>query len=280
MRSPSCVCILCIVSLASICLSKTDTWKVGAIPGGEAFLVLTPMEHRLDSILEESHRWSLERIANGSAYRGKYPDSVLRRFLQREKDEYRSPRDNRARFRIRSERNGKPDPEGMFRDTALPPMLCSCVLTENGVARLQAGMWVFDGFKLQLELDSSERIRSWFWEDQHKRAPFKRSLADTSLRDDVLVENVGQELQLAKPLRFVPGQMVVGRLAFRATPYFRSSEFRSWVKEGGYSDAIMDTIRTAGTMDFICQLKACPPADSATRWSRTNERKWSDDPCR
>jgi hypothetical protein len=42
----------------------------------------------------------------------------------------------------------------------------------------------------------------------------------------------------------------------------------------------MDTIRTAGTMDFICQLKACPPADSATRWNRTNDRKWSDDPCR
>lgn len=263
------------------CYSRSESWKVGPIPGGESFLVLSPMEHRRDSITERHHQEHLARLADGSALIVKYPDSVLRKFVQEEKNEHRPLRDNRARFRNRSERNGKPDPEGMFRDTAMWETECSCVLTENGIARLQAGMWVFGGFQMELELDRSGGIRSRFWEDQHERPVFKRTLADSSLDDDVLVANSVQELLLAKPPRFSPGESVRGRLEFRTAPYFRSSEFQSsFSKEGGYSDATMDIVRTAGTMDFLCQVKACAPADSATRWNRANNPKWSNDPCR
>lgn len=281
MRLSSRVVLLGLSLVLSGCYSRNESWKVGPIPGEGGFLVLTPRERERDSLGEARYQREVANIASGKGFLVKYPDSVLREILQRTKEEYRPLRENRARFRNRSERNGKPDPEGMFRDTTTWETECSCVLTENGVTRMQAGMWVFGGFQLELELDRSGGVGSRFWEDQHKRLVFKRSLADTSLDDDVLVENVGKDLLLARAPRFSPGESVRGRLEFRTSPYFRSSEFQSsFSKEGDYSDARMDTVRTAGTVDFVCQLKACAPADSATRWNRANNPKWSNDPCR
>lgn len=273
--------LLCLLLVLSGCYSRSESWKVGPIPGGESFLALSPMEHRRDSMTERHHQEHLARLADGSALIVKYPDSVLRKLVQEEKDEHRSLRDNRARFRSRSERNGKPDPEGMFRDTSVVEASCECNLTENGILRIQAAQWLFGGFSLEMELDRSGQLQSRFWEDQHKRSVFKKSLADSLLHDNVLVDDVEQELVLSKAPRFSSGESVRGRLEFRTAPYFRSSEFQSsFSKEGDYSDAKMDTVRTAGTMDFVCQVKACAPADSATRWNRANNPKWSNDPCR
>jgi hypothetical protein len=282
MRPPYLACLLCISALASSCLSKTDTWEVGAIPDQASFLALTPREHRRDSLMESHFRKRLASIADGKGFIVKYPDSLLRHFIQKEKENYQPHRDNRARFRNRSIRNGKPDPEGMFREPFVWETECSCYLTENGIIRVQAGQWVFGGFSLELELGKSGYLGGKFWEDQHERLVFKQALKDSALRDDVLVDNVEQRLVLSKAPSFSRGERVLGRMTFKTVPYFRSSEFQaSFSKEGGdYSAAKMDTVRSAGTMDFVCQLKACAPADSLTRWNRANNPKWSNDPCR
>jgi hypothetical protein len=227
-------------------------YNVGTIPNISRFEKMTQNEIRIDKLMNKHHTERLQRMIDGTAFIKGVLEKDKRESIEYEKIKFQRYKDNRSRYYLDLFINDKKD-DKHFEDIDTLTTECGCYLSGDTI-KIQMGIWVFGGFTFSIDL-TKNKFTSKYWEDTHKEPIYKTDLTDSSLVDNIFVENEEQLLILDKKPTFKIDENILGYLTFKTKNYYRTSEYQSGMAKDVYDGKSMDKLNMTGSLYFKCKVR-------------------------
>ncbi|MEP6846179.1 MAG: hypothetical protein ABI861_09250 [Panacibacter sp.] len=200
-------------------------FKVGIIPDLISFEKMTQREIDLDTMMARYQKESLQGMEDGTAFIKETTEEDKSEAIADWKIKYTKYNENRSRYFFETFVNEKKD-DKEFSDIDTITTDCGCYLSGDTI-KIGIGIWVFGGFGFSIDLVNNKFI-SCYWVDKHERNVYKANFTDTSLDDNVVVDNIDQSLTLFENPNYKLGEEITGYLVFKTKKYYRSSDFEHW----------------------------------------------------
>lgn len=194
-------------------------YVVGTIPLRNDFLALTKQEKELDSLFNSDFK----EIGNSQKHRNLPTISF---------------RNNRARILLYETTNGKQWQKDPSLKKGMSTM-CRCAV-DGDTMEINMAAGFFGGVGLKIKV-YGKQFGSWFFQENDNVENLKTTLADTSFRSRVIVENKSQHLAFDRQPDFKPGQQITGYFTFTSDEYFEKNRQN------------IDTLSASGKIHFTCQ---------------------------
>lgn len=227
-------------------------YSIAPIPQISRFEEMTQNETRIDTLMARHNKEKLQRMLDGTAFIEGVSAEDRQKAIEYQTIHYQRYKDNRSRYYLDLIVNDKKSYTSVEdRDTLTTE--CSCYLSGDTI-KVKMGIWVFGGFAISIDI-TKKKFTSSYWEDTHKQPIYKANLTDSSLVDNILVENETQSLILESRPAFKPDENIFGYLTFATNNYYRTSEYESGLAPDNYSQKTMDKINRVGSLYFKCKLR-------------------------
>lgn len=232
---------------------NNSEYNIGVIPNIGKFEKMTQNEIRIDTLKLNAHNRSLKSMLDGTAFIKGVSEKDKQESIEYENIKYQRYKDNRSRYDLNLLINDKKDNKYLEGVDTLTTE-CSCYLSGDTI-RVKMGIWVFGGFSFSIDL-TKNKFKSTYWEDTHKQPIYKSDLRNSSLVDNVLVENQEQSLVLDKEPTFLIDDNILGFLTFKTKNYYREKNYgRIGAEEDDNRGKYMDTLNLAGSLYFKCKVR-------------------------
>lgn len=230
----------------------SSKYDIGTIPNYTKFKKMTAHEIRFDTLKEKHNTESLQKMLDGTAFIEGVSEIDKQKTIEYHKITSQRYKDNRSRYFMELNINDKKDTEH-FKGVDMLTSECSCYLKGDTI-HIKMGNWVFGGFAFSINL-TKNKFKSTYLEDTHKQLIYKTDLSNTSLVDNILVENEEQSLILENKPNFLLEETILGYLTFKTKNYYRSREYESNIAKDNYRDEIMDKLNMVGSLYFKCKVR-------------------------
>lgn len=231
---------------------KSAQFEVASVPYISYFELLTAREQQLDTMKARFAAEKLKALRDGSAFLETATDADKKIMIENEEARNLRYKDNRSRYNISSLLNNTKEKD-VFEEVDTLTTECDCYLS-NDTIKVNMGIWVFGGFRFSLNI-SKDRFNGEYWEDTHEQMIYKQQLSAGKLVDNVTVGFEKQRLVLQEHPAFQVGGKLLGFLAFRSMPWYRTPDYSPGSAAEAYSDKKMDTTAVEGYLHFKCVVR-------------------------
>ena len=232
---------------------NNSEYNIGVIPNIEKFEKMTQNEIRIDTLKLKAHNRSLQSMIGGTAFVKGISEKDKQESIEYENIKDQRYKDNRSRYDLNLFINDKKD-NMYFEGVDTLTTECNCYLSGDTI-RVKMGIWVFGGFSFSIDLNKN-KFKSTYWEDTHEQPIYKGDLSNSSLVDNVLVDNQEQSLILDKQPTFLIDDNILGYLTFKTKNYYREKNYNSiGAEEADNKGKYMDTLNLAGSLYFKCKVR-------------------------
>lgn len=230
--------------------AQQQTYQIGEIEGWNSFLTLSELEQERVRESQESIERLKHLYAVDSMFREEVPDSLKAQLFEKELERIKEFRFNRSRWDLRSFANNSIQDSTMFGEIYFP-WECVCQLEDNQI-KIETGWWVFGGTLIEINLND-RTYRSTFIEDAHESTPYKYSLQDSILVNEVTLAIEKSTLTLRQKPTFKIGEFIEGLIELETPIYYVDALYNDGLS-GGRGDK-MDEMITRGKIFFTCELR-------------------------